>query len=275
MFRTVGNWDVTRPDWWRYPLERNAFKRNVITGDLNSLFALADTELLWAVGDGGFIVHSNDGGRTWRQQGSLAAPAPAVGASLAHWLSPIATAQAAVQDQTPQPSTPAVMPSNVADYPASTARDAGTKDSSPVAGKTKADSPAQVEQKRQPIAAGEKSRTEPSPNQTEQSVAPVTPVQTPLPANGPIQKSVVPVAMRRDWAATDLRSVFFVDGQRGWAAGDYGTLIATTDGGVTWTPQNSGTENWLRSIRFLADGRRGWAARCWRRPMAAPPGFGR
>ena len=56
-------------DWWQYPIERNAMLRlPVITGDLNGVFALPSTDKVWAVGDGGLILHSTDGGRTWEQQ---------------------------------------------------------------------------------------------------------------------------------------------------------------------------------------------------------------
>jgi len=35
----------------------------------------------------------------------------------------------------------------------------------------------------------------------------------------------------------DLNSVFFLDGQRGWAVGSHGTILATQDGGKHWTSQ--------------------------------------
>ncbi len=58
-------------DWLKYPLERNAFKRlPVITSDLNDVFALPNSEKVWAVGDEGIFVHSEDGGETWVQQES-------------------------------------------------------------------------------------------------------------------------------------------------------------------------------------------------------------
>ena len=57
------------PDWWRYPVERNAFKRlPAIGGSLNAVYAHKDGRRLWAVGDAGLIVHSDDGGRTWVRQ---------------------------------------------------------------------------------------------------------------------------------------------------------------------------------------------------------------
>src|SRR5262245_44831345 len=56
-------------DWWRYPLERNSHERlPEIKCDLNNIFALPDRDLVWAVGNSGMIVYSQDGGRTWIQQ---------------------------------------------------------------------------------------------------------------------------------------------------------------------------------------------------------------
>lgn len=42
-----------------------------------------------------------------------------------------------------------------------------------------------------------------------------------------------------------------------WAVGDRGIIMATTDGGVTWTRQQSGTDNTLYSVIFVSPGR-GW-----------------
>ncbi|WP_293002211.1 YCF48-related protein, partial [Nevskia sp.] len=52
---------------------------------------------------------------------------------------------------------------------------------------------------------------------------------------------------------------FLADGQRGWAVGDGGTIVTTTNGGGQWTSQTSGTGQNLSSVQFLADGQRGWA----------------
>ncbi|WP_367067113.1 YCF48-related protein [Oryzisolibacter sp. LB2S] len=57
----------------------------------------------------------------------------------------------------------------------------------------------------------------------------------------------------------DLTAVFFVDEQRGWAVGGDGAILATRDGGATWTAQASGVKAWLYSVQFAADGQRGWA----------------
>src|SRR4029079_1443839 len=37
-----------------------------------------------------------------------------------------------------------------------------------------------------------------------------------------------------------LHAIQFLDEKRGWAAGEMGTILATTDGGKTWTVQRQG-----------------------------------
>ena len=56
-----------------------------------------------------------------------------------------------------------------------------------------------------------------------------------------------------------LRSVFFTDSLYGWAVGDTGTIIHTTDGGVSWVLKDAGTQNNIRHVFFL-DRERGWAS---------------
>src|SRR5262249_35368701 len=56
----------------------------------------------------------------------------------------------------------------------------------------------------------------------------------------------------------DLNSTHFMDPQRGWAVGLSGTILVTTDGGVNWRAQTSGTKEHLWSTHFV-DAQRGWA----------------
>ena len=44
----------------------------------------------------------------------------------------------------------------------------------------------------------------------------------------------------------------------GWAVGFGGTIVHTSDGGATWAPQTSGTDNALFSVEFT-DALNGWA----------------
>lgn len=49
-----------------------------------------------------------------------------------------------------------------------------------------------------------------------------------------------------------FETVFFVDDQHGWVAGDYGLLAATVDGGATWKEQNSGFKPHITKIQFVS-----------------------
>ena len=54
-----------------------------------------------------------------------------------------------------------------------------------------------------------------------------------------------------------LHAVFFIDENRGWAAGSKGTLLRTTDGGKNWKVQPASTEDQVRDIFFI-DEKNGW-----------------
>ena len=54
----------------------------------------------------------------------------------------------------------------------------------------------------------------------------------------------------------DLNDVFFLDERRGWATGNNGTIVRTTDGGKTWTEENSRVKHRLERIYFR--GGEGW-----------------
>ncbi len=52
-------------------------------------------------------------------------------------------------------------------------------------------------------------------------------------------------------------SIFFINQNKGWSSGFYGSIMYSTDGGVSWTLQVSGTPEHLRSVYF-ADSLNGW-----------------
>jgi len=60
-------------------------------------------------------------------------------------------------------------------------------------------------------------------------------------------------------ASQNLYSVFFTDSLYGWAVGDSGTIIQTTDGGNTWLLQDSQTTNSIVTVFFL-NRNMGWAS---------------
>jgi photosystem II stability/assembly factor-like uncharacterized protein len=47
-----------------------------------------------------------------------------------------------------------------------------------------------------------------------------------------------------------LYGIAFADARHGWVVGIHGAILATADGGRTWTPQHSGTECDLRDVAF-------------------------
>ncbi len=59
-------------------------------------------------------------------------------------------------------------------------------------------------------------------------------------------------------SAAGLKTVKFIDLSTGWAAGENGTIMKTTDGGINWSIQSSGTTSTIRSIFFL-NATDGWA----------------
>jgi photosystem II stability/assembly factor-like uncharacterized protein len=48
-----------------------------------------------------------------------------------------------------------------------------------------------------------------------------------------------------------LNSIYFPDSRNGWAVGEMGTIIATSDGGKTWIKQTSGTDHSLMDVEFF------------------------
>jgi photosystem II stability/assembly factor-like uncharacterized protein len=72
----------------------------------------------------------------------------------------------------------------------------------------------------------------------------------------PIEKNA---ALRLPSAPAAIIGLAVIDAQHGWAVGNGGTILATTDGGINWTAQASGTDADLFAVQFLADGLHGWA----------------
>lgn len=65
-------------------------------------------------------------------------------------------------------------------------------------------------------------------------------------------------------ASSTLTAVYFADAEHGWAVGQWGVILATADGGETWTLQRSDTsiDQPLFSVYFK-DARHGWAVGLW------------
>lgn len=65
------------------------------------------------------------------------------------------------------------------------------------------------------------------------------------------------IAQSTSSTTSEFFSVAFVDAQTGWTVGMNGTILKTTNGGVTWIAQPSGTTLWLYSVAFV-DAQTGW-----------------
>jgi outer membrane biosynthesis protein TonB len=230
MFRPAANGDIGNADWWAYPLERNAFKRRVVRGHLWAMFVLPNTQTIWAVGEGGLVLHSADGGSNWVQQRPAVAARTADNGRQARaagaW-SPFSEALAEQPDSKQQaapnlaaqqkpdapplsevaanPATQAVAPERIPNR-SPKAEPAPAKPLANAREPTPAPPPGNVD-----VKAGAKARE------------PVSPPIGPTPDNA------------------NLNAVFFATERLGWAVGDNGTIRATRDGGNAWTPQTSGT----------------------------------
>ena len=71
-------------------------------------------------------------------------------------------------------------------------------------------------------------------------------------------------AQNFDWASQNsgvtemLNDVFFINNQTGWAVGNNGTILNTTNGGQTWSTQTSSATQEIRAVFFI-DANTGWA----------------
>lgn len=202
-----------------YPQEDNAWQRLPhINSNLNDVFALDDGDHVWAVGNEGLILFSDDGGRHWqRGKVQLQIPIPATSASSFDF---IATTQAG-------------------ELPASNV------DNNKVEQQTKASNSQQLD-----LNQASSAKSEDGGNQTINAMsANQLPVQSTVDQTGKEGKSF----------DKDLSAIYFTDSRHGWAAGKDGVILVTQDGGTNWHIPNSGTGQWLASVRFSADGRNGWA----------------
>jgi photosystem II stability/assembly factor-like uncharacterized protein len=76
------------------------------------------------------------------------------------------------------------------------------------------------------------------------------------PSGGRISKTTnggLTWASQQSWDYRNILSFYFLDAQRGWAVGEYGTILSTSDGGQVWQRRKSGTTTSLLSISALND----------------------
>jgi beta propeller repeat protein len=82
-------------------------------------------------------------------------------------------------------------------------------------------------------------------------------------ANGPLFFHVVAPAdggwtLQSQPITASLRSVTFIDKYHGWAVGDAGKILTTSNAGATWSTEDSGLAEYLTGVAFV-DASRGWA----------------
>ncbi|MBS0391094.1 MAG: hypothetical protein JSR23_08065 [Proteobacteria bacterium] len=246
-------------DWLRYPLETNAYARlPSIPAKLSMVHTTADGMKAWAVGNGGTIVATSDGGRSWKTQisgvlfdlwsvtfaadglrgwavgnfGTILATIDG-GHSWEKRISGVSTALGSV----------AFSPDGQHGW---VVGNGGTIVVTVDGGRTWAEQTSGVQTNLESVAFLSDSQRGWAVGNRGTIVATVDGGRTWVEQTSGVQ--------------IDLESVAFLsDGQRGWAVGNRGTIVATVDGGRTWVEQTSGVQIDLESVAFLSDGQRGWA----------------
>ena len=79
--------------------------------------------------------------------------------------------------------------------------------------------------------------------------------KAPIPADLKLPPDVAEVVQPGDIVLSGLA---FADADHVWTVGEFGVIMASTDGGATWHGQTSGVETTLFGVRF-ADQQKGWA----------------
>lgn len=240
-------------DWWRYPLEQNAFRRLPrITAPVNDLVRVPGTDtVLIAVGQGGLIARSEDGGDSW-QRIEFAEPTEPARAAALPSLPLISRAQAAAPPARPESEYP--QEKNVAPLPPAglTVED-------------QADTSAQADDSRQ-------DQVQETMPESESDAMPLALTQL---------QAVFFVSAEEGWIVGDqglllhsrdggrqwqrqpvptdrsLNALYFADPQRGWLVGDQGTVLATRDGGNSWRSQFLGDAAAIYGLSFI-DPDTGW-----------------
>jgi photosystem II stability/assembly factor-like uncharacterized protein len=236
---------LTTLDWWKYPIERNAFKRlPVINSDLNDVFALPNSRKVWAVGDNGVIVHSDDGGETWVQQE-------------VNW---DVVADSLLTENLPEQEQQQVDGKEVFDA----SQQLQNVFRSNVAQKGLNPAPKQANAPvRTPI-------TKPTiMPQMPPSLSSVHFVDAnhgwAVGSSGTIlvtSNGGTTWQPQRSGTTNPLSFIHFVNATTGWAVGGGGTILATSNGGATWQPQTSETTTPLYSVHFV-NTTTGWAVGDW------------
>lgn len=266
--------------WWITPVERNGFMRlPAVQGDIADVRALPDSETVWAVGEGGLIIGTNDGGRSW-QRGRIVASS----ATTDEAVEPDPVDQSEPPPERPRERLPAAAQNRAPSwsfFPSAYAADLPPASGSKGPPDEKAPPP-QYQQSVPPVqqapdlsnqsaqqtkGGGAADRKEPAPparletsggktseagaaRTTEAGAAGTTEAGTPL-----TTQAGVDAPQPSSLADPNLRSVAFVDSSVGVAVGEGATLLRTQDGGVTWARIEVDTEDDLSAVAASPKGR--------------------
>jgi photosystem II stability/assembly factor-like uncharacterized protein len=252
------------------PIEHNAFRRlPVITGDLHGVFALKGVDHVWAVGDGGLMLHSTDGGESWEQQVDIdwspAASKEIEPAAEKDAFGPIRSAHAGERPSSLPPAETAEVQRLLGDLgydPGSTDGQASAKTRAAIeqfqrdAGLPVDGELTQVLRERLAEALDSRRTNLPVSLPPDGNPGPgplANPNPNPNPNLGPGTLATPTPSSARNLVA--LRAVAFADERLGVAVGDNGVVLRSTDGGQHWQAVTSGTGAGLSSVAF-ADGHR-------------------
>lgn len=258
---------------WRQPIEQNAFLRLArISGDLTDIAVIGSH--VWAVGQDGLIVASDDGGKSWRQQSWLGQTGPAglvtagldqtnsdvLGSVLANWhFWPQAVAASA--------PPPPVTRQPVREQLSVKQLDANQVKLKQVSAKQLKDAELREKERLREVIEPPRGKDINVKNARQNIInnsAAQTPVfeqtvearqltdqsarSTSISPPSISAQSISPPSTRSISAQTkiaepvlseppelpDLKSVFFLNSTVGWSVGDGGTVLRTVDGGRTW-----------------------------------------
>ncbi|MBQ0721216.1 MAG: hypothetical protein KBT88_04530 [Gammaproteobacteria bacterium] len=232
LFSTASNLAGPARYWqiFAYPLERNAFHRlPVLSSDLNDVFALSGSQHVWAVGQGGLILYSANGGRCWQQQHPVKG-ATCGDISAGKW-SLIGAAQAADAAKKSDYSDRQIVP---------------VQQQAPVDINPRQTTKTPVDR------AGKAIFIKPEAS-IEQDIAEAP--QEQRPEQQALVNELDKNAPRLNAA---LKAVYFIDAQRGWAVGEQGLILSTLDGGQNWRAQTLGAQLPLSDVVFNKEASQGW-----------------
>ncbi|MGY6276800.1 YCF48-related protein [Methylomonas sp. MgM2] len=238
------------PDYWLYPREDNAFRRlPVINSNLNDVFVLPGSRQVWAVGNDGLIIHSDDGGLSWERQTVGQVPQPARSSAIG--LDFFKSAWAGEQ------------PVDKADLSTKkTADKAATKQATVDQTERSLQASKQEQQHEQnsTVPSDDSGASKQPDMRDDRFRANLQSVFFSDSHHGwAVGASEVIIATNdggHSWqqqyggAKSWLYGVHFNDNLHGWAVGASGVILATADGGHSWQQQNSGIKSSLSDVFF-------------------------